>query len=496
MIVNRQIATTHLWSRLAAVLAAAIPFATQPADAGQPNVVVITIDDLGYADIGPFGSTINRTPALDRMAAEGRRLTSFYAAPVCSPSRSSLMTGCYPKRVLPIPHVLFPVAAVGLAPRETTLAELLRDAGYDTAAFGKWHLGDQPPFLPTAQGFATYAGIPYSNDMGPLADGARSNLGKPIPDPRKRPDAKLPSIHDETGIRGFFQPPMPFLEETTVAYRVRAPEQQQLVSTLTERAVGFITDHGPTGSRQGRPFFLYLPHSAVHFPIYPGEAFAGRSEHGHYSDWVEEVDASVGEVLDAIRQAGLDRQTLVIFTSDNGGTKRGSNRPLRGFKGSTWEGGLRVCTICRWPGRIPAGTSSDAITGMHDILPTVAALAGGTLPEVPLDGRDISEVLFSEPPVAGPHESFLYFRGLDLRAIRKGRWKLHLDSGELYDLEADVGESHDLADEHAQRVAELTAVAAATDADLGRSGIGPGCRPLGRVEEAVPLIPFDDPRLP
>ena len=455
--------------------------------ADNPNIVIINIDDLGYADIGPFGSTKNRTPHLDQMAKEGKRLTSFYAAPVCSPSRAALMTGCYPKRVLPIPHVLFPVSEVGLATEETTVADLLHDAGYTTACIGKWHLGDQPPFLPTAQGFDSYYGIPYSNDMGPVADGARSNLGDPIPEPKRRPDGSIRSEFGETGVRGYGQPPLPMLENNRVAFRVGPRQQQETVAGYTERAVAFIE------ANQQRPFFLYLPHSAVHFPIYPGEAFAGRSPHGFYSDWVEEVDWSVGRVLDAIRNAGLAEQTLVVFTSDNGGTPRGSNAPLRGHKGSTWEGGVRACTIAWWPGRIPAGSVSHAICGMHDILPTIAAVSGGQLPtDRSIDGRDISDVLFdSDSATAGPHDSFLYFRGLDLQAVRRGRWKLHLKDKALYDLVVDIGEQNNLGSQRPKIVAELVQLAAEVDHDLGCGGVGPGCRPLGRTAEPEPWIPFE-----
>jgi arylsulfatase A len=459
-------------------------FSSMALAAEKPNIVIINVDDLGYADIGPFGSTKNRTPNLDRMAAEGKRLTCFYAAPVCSPSRAALMTGCYPKRVLPIPHVLFPVSAVGLAPEEITIADLLHEAGYATACIGKWHLGDQPAFLPTAQGFDSYYGIPYSNDMGPVADGARSDLGSPIPEPKRQPDGTLRSELGKTGVRGYGQPPLPMLENTRVAFSVGPTQQQETVSGYTDRAVAFIE------ANRERPFFLYLPHSAVHFPIYPGKAFAGRSQHGYYSDWVEEVDWSVGRVLDAIRKTNLAERTLVVFTSDNGGTRRGNNAPLRGHKGSTWEGGLRACTVAWWPGSIPADSVSDAICGMHDILPTAAAVAGIELPPGRLlDGRDLSRVLKAPGnTAAGPHDSFLYFRGLDLQAVRQGRWKLHLSQKTLYDLAEDIGEQNNLASQYPEIVSQLNQLAADCDADLGRAEIGPGCRPLGRVAKPEPWI--------
>ena len=491
------------WTLLAA-LALAMPTISLAANppAPLPNFIVINIDDLGYADIGPFGSTINTTPAIDRMAAEGKKLTSFYAAPICSPSRAALMTGCYAKRVLPIPRVLFPVAAVGLAPGEITIADVLHRRGYATACIGKWHLGDQPAFLPTQQGFDSYYGIPYSNDMGPLADGTKSNLGTPIPKPKQRRKGGPQLNKNGTGIDGMFQPPLPWLDNERVVFRVRQAEQQANVKLLTERSVAFIESNARQGKTNRRPFFLYLPHSAVHFPLYPGKEFQGRSTHGLYSDWVEELDWSVGQVLDAVDRAGISEQTLVIFTSDNGGTTRGNNGPLRGHKSSVWEGGVRVCTLCWWPGTIPAGSTSDAITGMHDILPTLAALAGAKLPaDRVLDGRDISGVLQAADggdPVAaaGPHDSFLYFLGLDLEAVRKGSWKLRLDDGTLYNLATDLGEKSDVAANHPDIVAELRALAAAADADLGQTGIGPGCRPLGRVKNPQPLIPFDNPPKP
>jgi arylsulfatase A len=460
--------------------------------ADQPNFIVINIDDLGYADIGPFGSTKNRTPHLDRMAREGRKLTSFYAAPVCSPSRSALMTGCYPKRVLAIPGVLFPAGAVGLHPDERTVADVLKDAGYATACIGKWHLGDQPEFLPTRQGFDYYLGIPYSNDMGPVGDGSKSDLGA------KLPEAKLANLtgNDEAGLRGQSQPPLPLLENERVIARVKPDEQQAIVETCTTAALKFIR------SNQGKPFFLYLPHTAVHFPLYPGKQWAGKSPHGYYSDWIEEVDWSVGRVLDTLRELKLAERTLVIFTSDNGGTTRGLNTPLRGNKASTWEGGMRVPTIAWWPGKIPAGTSHDGICGMFDLLPTFAKLAGGKVPaDRKLDGADIWPMLSGGPEVKSPHDTFHYFRGLRLEAVRQGDWKLRLagvDVGgknknapvgpQLFNLAEDIGESTNVADANPDVVKRLQTLADAMKSDLGTDGVGPGCRPLGRVANPQPLI--------
>ena len=450
----------------------------------KPNFVVINIDDMGYADIEPFGSKLNRTPNLNRMAAEGRKLTSFYAAPVCSPSRAALMTGCYAKRALPIPHVLFPASAQALAREEVTVAEVLRSAGYSTAIIGKWHLGDHPDFLPNAQGFDLHFGLPYSNDMGPAADGVKSDLGKPLPTAKVRD-----------------QPPLPLLRNGKVVKRVLPDDQQSLVEIYTDEAVKFIAE------KKSVPFFLYLPHNAVHFPIYPGKKWAGRSPHGIYSDWVEEVDWSVGRILDALKEHALAERTLVIFTSDNGGTPRAVNSPLRGFKGSTWEGGMRVPTIAWWPGKIPAGTATDAITGMFDILPTFAALSAAKLPEGRrLDGANIWPQLTGGPDAKSARETFFYFNGLRLNAVRHGDWKMFIAMGnsvpakdakpfkpQLYNLRADIGETNDVAAANPEVVARLHALIAAMKDDLGIEEIGPGCRALGRVDKPQPLIAHDVP---
>jgi arylsulfatase A len=469
------LALATLWLSGATNLSAAEP---KPA---KPNFVVINIDDLGYADIGPFGSKINRTPHLDTMAKEGRKLTSFYAAPVCSPSRAALMTGCYPKRVLPIGGVLFPGEAVGLSPSEVTVAEVLKAEGYATAIVGKWHLGDQPEFLPNKQGFDLHFGLPYSNDMGPAEDGVKSDLGKPLPK-----------------TKGGGQPPLPLLRNGTVVKRVMPDDQQSLVEIYTTEAVNFIT------TNKDRPFFLYLPHNAVHFPVYPGKNWAGKSPHGIFSDWVEEVDWSVGQVLDALRKQGLAERTLVIFTSDNGGTPRSVNAPLRGHKGSTLEGGMREPTIAWWPGKIPAGTETDAILGMFDILPTFAALAGGKVPaDRKIDGADIWPQLAGVKDAKPAHETFYYYRGLKLEAVRHGDWKLHLASTakkdadtpaakiHLYNLKTDIGEAKDVAADHPDIVKKLEGLVALMKDDLGLDGIGPGCRELGRVKEPKPLIAKD-----
>ncbi|TWT39435.1 sulfatase family protein [Blastopirellula retiformator] len=441
------------------------------AAAAKPNFVIINIDDLGYADIEPFGSEINRTPNLNAMADEGMKLTCFYAAPVCSPSRASLMTGSYPKRSLSIPHVLFPAYAEGLSPDEVTIAELMKEQGYATGIIGKWHLGDQPEYLPTKQGFDYYYGLPYSNDMGPAKDGVKSNYGAPLPK-----------------TKGKGQPPLPLMRNETVLQRVLAKDQAELVANYTHEAIKFIRDH------QEEPFFLYLPHSAVHFPLYPGDAFRGKNEHGLYSDWVEEVDWSVGQVLQTLKDLGLDQRTLVIFTSDNGGSLHHGavNKPLRAGKGTTFEGGMRVPTIVRWPGKVPAGSSSDEVVGMIDVLPTLVRLAGGQAPtDRKLDGGDIGAILAGEKDAKSPHDAYYFYRGFKLQAVRSGPWKLLLKQGQLYNLKEDISESKNVAAEHADIVERLQKLATAMDSDLGVQKIGPGCRPLGKVKDPQPLIDYD-----
>ncbi|MCC9605652.1 sulfatase [Blastopirellula sp. JC732] len=448
---------------------AAPSFAQEPAL--KPNFVVINIDDLGYADIEPFGSEINRTPNLNAMADEGMKLTCFYAAPVCSPSRAALMTGSYPKRSLTIPHVLFPANAEGLNPNEVTIAELMKEQGYATGIIGKWHLGDQPEFLPTKQGFDYYYGLPYSNDMGPAEDGVKSNYGAPLPK-----------------TKGKGQPPLPLMRNETVLQRVLAKDQTELVTNYTHEAIKFINAH------QEEPFFLYLPHSAVHFPLYPGDAFRGKNEHGLYNDWVEEVDWSVGQVLKTLKDLGLDERTLVIFTSDNGGQTRfgAINKPLRAGKGTTYEGGMRVPTIVRWPGKVPAGSSSDEVVGMIDVLPTLVRLAGGKAPaDRKIDGGDIGAILAGDKDAKSPHDVFYFYRGFDLEAVRSGPWKLRLKEGELYNLKEDISEAKNVAADHADVVERLQKIAAEMESDLGVKKIGPGCRPLGMAKNPEPLIGYD-----
>jgi len=445
-----------------------------------PNVVVIFADDLGYGDLGCFGSEKHRTPNLDRMAAEGMRFTSFYVTSgVCSPSRSSLMTGCYPRRVGLHENelgqfVLFPGNQTGLNPDEITIAEVVKEQGYATQIVGKWHLGDQPAFLPTRQGFDHYFGIPYSNDLG-----------------KWKPE------------RGY--PPLPLLRDESVIET--EPDQAQLTPRYTAEAIEFITAH------RGEPFFLYMPHTFPHTPLYASERFHGKSANGRYGDAVEELDWSVGEILDTLDQLGIAGRTLVIFTSDNGAARGpgGSNAPLRGYKASTWEGGQRVPCVMRWPGKIPAGAECDELATSMDVMPTVARLAGGaTPPDRIIDGRDIWPLMAGEPGAKSPHEAFYYYFIRHLDAVRSGPWKLFVARRtansprpapnipytsastpiphELYNLEGDLGEQNNVAAEHPEVVERLLALVERAREDLGDgSRAGRNTRPPGHVEPAKPL---------
>ncbi len=419
-----------------------------------PNFVVIFIDDLGYQDLGCFGAPLIKTPCLDKMAAEGAKFTSFYAQTVCSPSRAALMTGCYPNRV-GFPRVLFPQDKIGISADEVLLPQLLKTRGYATACIGKWHLGCLPPFLPTRHGFDYYYGLPYSNDM----------------EVTKRGDPPLPLMRNEEIIE---QP----------------ADQNLLTQRYTQEATRFIREH------KDGPFFLYLPHSMVHVPLHVSDAFRGKSAQGLYGDAVEEIDWSVGEVLKTIGECGIDGNTLVLFTSDNGPwlVKKedgGAALPFRDGKGTTYEGGLREPTILRWPGRIPAGTTCPQMAATMDLLPTFAALAGAQAPtDRVIDGFDIRELLWHPDTAPSPRNTMFYYRNEELQALREGKWKLHLalksrPDVELYDLEADVGESKNVAAEHPEVVKHLTELADKVRADLGDSNTGvkgAGCRPVGKAE--------------
>jgi arylsulfatase A-like enzyme len=447
----------------------------------KPNVVFIFIDDLGYGDIGPFGSTKNRTPHLDRMAKEGMRFTSFYAAPVCSVSRAQVITGCYGQRVS-LPGVLFPGNRIGINAAEHTVAELLEAQGYATMCIGKWHLGDQPEFLPTRHGFDHYFGLPYSNDM-------QTRLGK---DGRQ----VVPLVRDDK-----------LIEQLT------GDDQDRLTERYTEEAMKFIREN------QARPFFLYLPHTAVHVPIHPGAEFRGKSRNGGYGDWVEEVDWSVGRVLDAIRELKLETRTLVIFSTDNGpwltqGKNGGEAGPLRGGKGSTFEGGVRVPTVAWWPGTVAPGSACDAVAGNIDLLPTFVSLAGGSVPsDRKIDGRSFAPLLLGTSKES-PREAHYYYRGYKLEAVRSGPWKLALGpqvealgeakanadaaaaGGRLYNLDQEIGERTNVAADNPDVVKRLRALAQRMAADLGDGKPGPGVRPAGQVASPSLLIPGAEPSAP
>jgi len=437
-----------------AAAAAAMPAAVlRAAGPRPPNFVFLLADDLGYADLGCYGSDKIATPNLDRMAAEGIRFNDFYTGePVCTPTRAALMTGCYPKRVGLHRHVLFPTSKTGLNPSEITVARLLKDRGYATMCIGKWHLGHDPEFLPTRHGFDAYYGIPYSNDM-------------PTPTPDGGKGAVL--LRDEKVI-----------EHPT--------DQATLTERYTAEAVKFIK------ANQDRPFFLYLPHTFPHVPLHVSDRFKGKSKGGLFGDVVECIDWSCGEILAAIKQAGIDEQTLVLFTSDNGPAGHPAP-PLRGGKGSTWEGGMRVPFIARWPGKVPAGAACAEQASVMDILPTFAGLAGARLPtDRVIDGKDIGPLVSGRPGARSPHEAFFYYSAYgDLSAVRSGQWKLHIKTPAsrasakekeavpvpaLYDLSADVGEQTNVAADHPDVVERLTKMAAAFDAQLEKDA-----RPAGQV---------------
>jgi len=445
-----------------------------PAAEKPPNVVIIFIDDMGYADIGPYGATKQKTPNLDRMAKEGMKFTSFYAAPVCSVSRAQLLSGCYGPRIN-VPWVYMPASAQGLNPAEITIADHLKKIGYATMCIGKWHVGDQPEFLPTKQGFDHYFGIPYSNDMQ-----RKSTESGPHVTPLLRDDQILELLTDE--------------------------EQVSIVERYTDEAINFISNN------KDNPFFLYLPHTAIHTPIYPGKAFQGKSDNGRVGDWIEELDWSTGRILDTLRDLKLAENTLVIFTSDNGPwlikeKDSGSAGPLRGGKGSTWEGGVRVPTLAWWPGKISPSSVVDAVAGTIDLLPTAVTLAGGTVPEQPIiDGRDISPLLFGKFKDS-PREAHYYFMGYDLQAIRQGSWKLAIapqnetmgrpvkpdaqgPEPRLYNLDQEIGEQTNVAADHPEIVAKLTALAEKMKADLGKPN-APGSRPAGKVQNPQLLYPSE-----
>ena len=466
-----------------------------------PNFVIVFIDDMGYADIGPFGAEGYETPNLDRMAGEGRVFTDFYVTQaVCSASRAGLMTGCYNVRV-GILGALGPKVTHGINANEVTIAEIAKQKGYATACYGKWHLGHHPKFLPTNNGFDEYFGLPYSNDMWPYHPG-------------------VAHLAMEERVKRW--PHLPLVEGTKIIDTAVTPEKQtQLTTWYTEHAVDFINRN------RERPFLLYIPHSMVHVPLYVSEKFRGKSERGLFGDVVMELDWSMGRIFDTLRENNLDEDTMVIFTADNGpwlsyGDHAGSAGPLREGKGTMFDGGCREPTLMWWPGKIPAGTVCKEPAMTIDVLPTIAHLIGAELPKHAIDGNNIWPLIAGEPGAKSPHEAYYFYYGTQLQAVRMGKWKLHFPHGyrtlagrpggsggipveydsarielSLFDLESDVGETTDVSEEHPEIVAKLKQLADRMRAELGDSATkqkGPGTRPAGRLQEGDLRFQLQDGR--
>ncbi len=452
-----------------------------------PNFIVIFCDNLGYGDIEPFGSTVHRTPHLNRMAEEGRKFTHFcVTAGVCTPSRASLMTGCYAQRVgMHLNerdyHVLRPISPYGLHPDEVTIAEELKELGYATAMVGKWHLGDQEPFLPTRQGFDYFFGVPYSDDM-------------------------TERVWDRDGSKW---PPLPLMENEQV---IEAPaDRNGLTKRYTEVAMKWIEEH------HDQPFFLYFPQAMPGSTSTPfsSEAFRGKSANGPWGDSIEELDWSTGELLNQLEELGIAEDTLVVWTSDNGApirpepgdVSRGSNQPLHGRGYTTSEGAFRVPTLMWQPGTVPAGTVCEELSTTMDLLPTFVAMAGGTpVSTHQHDGHDITALINGEKGVTTPYPYFAYYYLDQLQAIRSGPWKLflplksfprhphykaqdQLNGPLLFNVVNDIGCENNVAGEHPEIVEKLSAYAEEMRRDLGDEGSpGPGMREPGRVETPVPVV--------
>lgn len=454
-----------------------------------PNIVVIFTDDQGYGDLGVFGAKGYTTPNIDSLARDGVKFTNFHVAQaVCSASRTGLLTGCYPNRV-GIHGALGPNATHGINAAETTIAELLKSRGYATGMAGKWHLGHREPFLPNRHGFDESFGLPYSNDMWPF-----------------HPEAKAGTY-----------PPLPLYENGRVIDAEITPDKMRNLTTwYTERAVSFIERN------QSRPFFFYLAHSMPHVPLAVSDKFKGKSQQGLYGDVIMEIDWSVGQVLAALKRTGVERDTLVIYTSDNGpwlsyGTHAGSAGPLREGKGTSWEGGTRVPCLMRWPGRMPAGAVTDDFAMTIDLLPTFAHLTGAALPSLPIDGLNVWPLLSRQPGATNPHKGYgIWYAQNELQAVVSGdgRWKLLLphtyrtlagrpggkdgipskyqneknDAPRLFDLKADIGETTDVAAKHPAEVTRLLAFAEKCRDDLGDSltkRTGKGTRAPGRLADSA-----------
>jgi len=449
------------------------------------------MDDMGYGDLSCYGASQYKTPNLDRMAAQGLRFTSFLSAQaVCSASRAGILTGCYPNRV-GISGALMPDATIGLNPSEETIAEVLKKSNYKTGAIGKWHLGYQHQFLPLQQGFDEYLGLPYSNDMWPV------NF-----------DGK-PAVENSNKAR---YPALPLIEGNEKIREIKTlDDQSELTTIYTERAVRFITEN------KNHPFFLYLAHSMTHVPLAVSAKFKGKSEQGLFGDVMMEIDWSVGQIMKALEKNGLEKNTLVIFTSDNGpwlnfGNHAGSTGGLREGKGNSFEGGQREPCLMRWPGHIAEGTICNKLASTIDILPTLAAITNSPLPEKKIDGVNILPLLLGDEN-ANPRKSFLYYyRKNSLEAVREGTWKLvfahpgrtyigfkpgvdgfpgktnenfPFEEG-LYDLRRDPGERYDVKEYYPEVVAELKKLADEARLDLGddiQQMPGKNRREPGRIPE-------------
>ncbi len=443
------------------------------ANAAPPNVIIIFCDDLGYGDIGKYGATGYSTPNIDRLANGGMMFTQFYAAEaVCSASRAALLTGCYSNRI-GIFNALMPWSKNGLSKNEKTIAEVLKEKGYATAIFGKWHLGWQKQFLPLQHGFDEYTGLPYSNDMWPV-----NFDGSPITD---------------TSNWKMKYPPLPLITGNNTLKLISNLEDQSTLTTLyTNKAIDFI------GRHKSSPFFLYLPHSMPHVPIAASAKFKGKSKAGLYGDVIMEIDWSVGEIMKTLKQYGLDNKTLVIFTSDNGpwlnfGNHAGSTGGLREGKGSSWEGGQKEPCIMRWPGVIPAGAVCNKMASTIDLLPTIASLCNGALPEHKIDGVNILSLLKGQPDADPRKVFYYYYANNNLEAVRKDQWKLVLPHKgrsyegfapgkdgfpggtnesrhyelALYDLRRDPGERYDVKEFFPEIVTLLQQLAEEAREDMG-----------------------------
>ncbi|MCG2460261.1 sulfatase [Flavobacteriaceae bacterium F89] len=453
----------------------------EPINNRTPNIVLIMTDDQGYQDVGTFGSPDIETPNLDQMAKEGVKLTSYYSAqPICSASRAGILTGCYPNR-LGIHNALMPHSKIGLNPDETTIADMLKANGYKTGIFGKWHLGDNPKFMPNNQGFDEYFGILFSNDMWPF--------------------------HPQQGTVFNFDPLEVYQNEKVVD---TLTDQSQLTTRITEHSVNFINEN------KDGPFFLYVAHPMPHVPLFVSDKFKGKSKRGLYGDVIMEIDWSVGQILETLKKNGLDDNTIVIFTSDNGpwlayGNHAGSALPFREGKGTSWEGGQREAFIARWPNKLVSGRTIDVPVNGIDILPTIAEITHAKLPEKTIDGKSAWRVLTGESDESPQDAYFFYYRVNELHAVRNGKWKLYfphtyrtmdgqtpgkdglpgeyrmvdVKSIELYDLSKDIGETQNVASQHPDVVTTIKGLADKMRSRLGDSltGVeGSENREPGRVD--------------